>query len=178
MASYGVPPALGVAPEMMEEISTGVCAHSSPVHAATRAISPDSFKSAPERTLTRVSPSRAPPDRPPSWRASTTEAWSWAPIPARPPGRTSRTEPRIRSRRSPTTCGCADRVRYVTYITLRVPSDLHSFGTATTHANAVTRRLTDHPLPPSRLLLGCGHAERVRVCEERRGGARHHERQR
>ena len=25
MAAYGVPPALGVAPEMMEEISTGVC---------------------------------------------------------------------------------------------------------------------------------------------------------
>ena len=47
MASYGVSPALGVAPEMMEEISTGVRAHSSPVHAATRAISPATLSKAP-----------------------------------------------------------------------------------------------------------------------------------
>ena len=71
------------------------------------------FQKRPRTDADLSSSLRAPPDRPPSWRASTTEAWSWAPIPARPPGRTSRTEPRIRSRRSPTTCGCADRVRYV-----------------------------------------------------------------
>lgn len=127
------------------DLHRGACPFEPRARGDARDLAGDSFKSAPERTLTCVPPSRASPDRPPSWRASTTEAWSWAPIPARPPGRTSRTEPRIRSRRSPTTCGCADRVRYVTYITLRVPSDLHSFGTATTHANAVTRRLTDHP---------------------------------
>ena len=50
LTSHGVVrsiPALGVAPEMMEEISTGVRAHSSPVHAATRAISPATLSKAP-----------------------------------------------------------------------------------------------------------------------------------
>ena len=61
MASYGVPPALGVAPEMMEEISTGVRARSSPVHAATRAISPDAFKSAPRTDADPSFSLRAPP---------------------------------------------------------------------------------------------------------------------
>ena len=47
MASYGVPPALGVAPEMMEEISTGVRARSSPVHAFSRARSRQTRSKAP-----------------------------------------------------------------------------------------------------------------------------------
>ena len=135
------------------DLHGGACPFEPRARGDARDLAGDSFKSAPERTLTCVPPSRASPDRPPSWRASTTEAWSWAPIPARPPGRTSRTEPRIRSRRSPTTCGCADRVRYVARFSSCLVRSREETPTPRSRPDAhnTTTHPTLLPSPPRRL---------------------------
>lgn len=93
---YGVPAALGVSPELMEEVSTGVSAHPPFKKDVPSQIQP-SFPPTTRSTDPSVFPLR--PSRPRSWRACTTVESSWEPTAGPRRETTSRTEPRTRSRR-------------------------------------------------------------------------------
>ena len=103
MAAYGIPPSLGVAPELMEEISTGVrdvpARLARGIPSTARPVTRDSNTSRTETDPPSPAPDRRVDRRRPSWRASTRAAWFSARTVERPRARTWRTVRRTRSRR-------------------------------------------------------------------------------